>query len=117
MVKITTKELLNNFIISENNQCVYKSNIPCIIDFYATWCKPCDKIKQDLIELEKINKDIIFYMVDIEEEYELAELFSIKNLPTLILCSNNQDTIRMNGTIGKQFIQQKINYINQLELV
>ena len=108
MIKITTQDLLKNFDIN-GVKCSYKNEKPCIIDFHASWCKPCKTIDKILTELEKENENIIFYSVDIEEEYELAEIFMIKNLPTMILCSNNKDSVRMNGTMGKSTIQEKLN--------
>jgi thioredoxin-like negative regulator of GroEL len=103
MIKVTTKELLKKFDKSNTNYIDSKS---CIIDFHASWCKPCAVIHDVLIELEKTNKDIIFYSVDIEEEYELAEIFSIRNLPTLLMCSKGKDVKKMRGAIGKSKIQE-----------
>jgi len=108
MIKISTKELLENFNIT-NEKCEYKNNIPCVIDFNATWCTPCKSIHKTLTEMEKENSNIIFYSVDIEEEYELAEIFQIKNLPTLIMCSKENEPIKITGNIMKQKIQENIN--------
>jgi len=108
MIKTTTNELLKKFEIKSNTT-NYIDNKSCIIDFHASWCKPCAVIHDTLIELEKTNNGIIFYSVDIEEEYELAEIFSIRNLPTMILCSRDQEIIKMCGAIGKAKIQEKLN--------
>ena len=108
MIKITTQELLKNFDIN-GKKCSYKNDKPCIIDFHASWCQPCKTIHTILTDLEKNNSEIIFYSVDIEEEYELAEIFSIKNLPTMIMCSKNNEAIRMHGTIGKTKIQEGLS--------
>jgi thioredoxin-like negative regulator of GroEL len=116
MIKITTKDLLKNFEIN-GQECIYKNNIPCIIDFHATWCKPCKTVDRVLKKLEKQNNDIIFYTIDVEEEYELAEIFSIKNLPTMILCSKNTDTIRLQGTVGESNIQSELNKLKIKEIV
>jgi len=116
MIKITTKELLKNFDINKKS-CSYKNDKPCIIDFHASWCQPCKTIHTILTDLEKYNSDIIFYSVDIEEEYELAEIFSIKNLPTMILCAKGKETVRMNGTIGKDKIQENLNKMSNNILV
>ena len=113
MIKISTKELLENFNIT-GEKCVYKNNKPCVIDFNAIWCTPCKTIHKTLTEMEEENTDILFYSVDVEEEYELAEIFSIKNLPTLIMCSKDMDPIRLTGNIIKQKIQENIDKMTNI---
>lgn len=110
MKKITTNDLLSNFEL-KNSTCNYTNNTPCIIDFNAKWCLPCKTIERTLNQLEIDNKDIIFYTIDIEDEYQLAEIFNITNLPTILICSNEQDTVRLHGNTNKQTIQEKINNI------
>jgi len=112
MIKIKTTNLLTNFNIDGNN-CIYTNEIPCIIDFHATWCKPCKTVEKTLNILEKENPTIIFYSVDIEEEYELAEIFNIKNLPTIILCSID-DTVKLMGNIGETKIQEELYKISNI---
>ena len=108
MIKITTKELLKNFDI-KGEKYTYKNDKPCIIDFHASWCQPCKTIHKILTDLEGKNSDIIFYSVDIEEEYELAEVFQIKNLPTMILCLNGNEMVRMSGSINREMMQNRLN--------
>jgi thiol-disulfide isomerase/thioredoxin len=116
MIKITTTELLKNFDIN-GKKCHYKNDKPCVIDFHASWCQPCKTTHIILNELEVLNPDIIFYTVDIEEEYELAEIFSIKNLPTILLCSKKHETVRMSGSMGKNKIQDSLNKVTLNVLV
>jgi thioredoxin 1 len=63
----------------------YKGSLPCLIDFYADWCKPCRSISQMLEELAEEYKGKLFiYKVDTEQEIELAALFRVQSIPTLL---------------------------------
>jgi thioredoxin len=63
---------------------VLKSNIPVILDFYATWCRPCKMLTPELIALQKeYEGKLIIYKIDVDKEPELSRLFGIKAMPTL----------------------------------
>ena len=64
---------------------VYEGNKPAIIDFYADWCGPCKKISPILARLAKKYQDkIIVYKVDVDVQKEMAAMFGVKKLPTLV---------------------------------
>lgn len=64
---------------------VYEGKKPAIIDFYADWCGPCKKISPIVSRLAKKYQDkIVVYKVDVDTEKELAAMFGIRNIPTLI---------------------------------
>lgn len=58
---------------------------PAIIDFFATWCGPCKALSPVLEEIaaEYAGK-VDIYKVDVDEEQELASLFGIRSVPTLL---------------------------------
>lgn len=88
-----------------------------IIDFYATWCNPCKMMDKILSDIELDMKDINFYKVDAEEEYELTEYFKIKNLPTLVIITKDEIFIET-GLINKKNLTSKIENIKNItELV
>src|SRR5574344_2502640 len=63
----------------------YKGDKPAIIDFYATWCGPCKATAPILDSLAEEYKDkIIVYKVDVDKEQELASMFGIRSIPSLL---------------------------------
>jgi thioredoxin len=67
------------------NEWKYEGTVPCIIDFYATWCGPCKMISPVLAELAKeYNGKIVVYKVDVDEEQDLASAFGVQSIPTLL---------------------------------
>jgi thioredoxin len=70
----------------------YEGDKPCIIDFYATWCGPCKMLAPSLEKIsEEYNGKLIVYKVDVDKNPELAGMFGIRSVPTLLW-------IPLNGT-------------------
>ena len=83
-----------------------------IVDFYATWCRPC---KMTAPVVEELAKDyqgkIDFYKVDIDKEQELATIFGIQSIPTfLFIPLNGQPTAQM-GAMQKEDFEKIIKQV------
>lgn len=63
----------------------YMDSIPCVIDFYTTWCGPCKRLAPIMEKLsQKYCGEVIFYKVDTERERELALLFGVNSIPQVL---------------------------------
>jgi len=91
MEKLTAQEFKNLIFDYENSkEWTYKGEKPCIIDFYADWCGPCKVVSKVLEQVEKNYKDKLnIYKVNVDEETELAEVFQIRSIPTLLFVPLN----------------------------
>jgi thioredoxin 1 len=86
------------------DQEVMRSELPVLVDFYATWCGPCKMIAPVLEMLaEKYHGQAKIVKVDIDESPELAERFGITAVPTLILFKDGQV---VNKALGAQSQRQ-----------
>lgn len=68
-----------------------------VLYFTAEWCKPCEKVKPIV---EQLNRDQItarFFMIDADSETEMVEDFGIKSIPTFVLIEDNKEVGRING--------------------
>jgi len=66
-------------------QWVFEGDKPAIVDFYADWCRPCKMIAPYLEELSaEYAGKIDVYKVNTDEERELAAVFGIESLPTVL---------------------------------
>lgn len=87
MLEYLTKETFKEKVFNweENKDWKYEGSVPCLIDFYADWCGPCKMIAPVLEELQKEYGDsLIIYKVDTEQERELAGMFGIQSIPSLL---------------------------------
>ncbi|MBQ8493449.1 MAG: thioredoxin [Alistipes sp.] len=58
---------------------------PALIDFYASWCGPCQRLAPIIDELaEEYDGKVDMYKVDVDAEEELARLFKVRSIPTLV---------------------------------
>ncbi|MDR1331731.1 MAG: thioredoxin [Tannerella sp.] len=64
---------------------VYEGSKPCIVDFYADWCGPCKLVAPIMKELAAEYKDdVVFYKINVDNEQELAAVFGISSIPTIL---------------------------------
>lgn len=80
-----------------------------LVDFYATWCAPCKKMKPDLDALSEEMKDkVIILRIDADENQSLAQELHIESLPTLLLYKNKNRIWSQVGYIGKDEISKQL---------
>jgi thioredoxin 1 len=87
MTEHLTKEtfLSKVFDYQVNKEWKFEGDKPCIIDFYADWCGPCKMVAPILEDLAKEYGDKLdIYKVDTEKEVELASVFGIRSIPSLL---------------------------------
>ena len=85
----TFKQKVWNF--DKNKNFVREGKLPIILDFYATWCRPCKMLAPHLhVIQEKYNGKLIIYEIDVDKEPELAQRFNVNAMPTLIFISDTK---------------------------
>ena len=85
---------------------------PCIIDFYADWCGPCKMVAPVLEELSKeYEGKVDIYKVDTESEQELASVFGIRSIPSILFVPMDGQPQMSMGAMPKQSFIQAINEI------
>ena len=86
---------------------VLKSEIPVLVDFFATWCGPCKMLTPILSELADENKDNLKVVkVNVDEQKELAIKYDISSIPTLILFKNGNIINRVVGFHSKEELEE-----------
>ena len=80
-----------------------------ITKFSAPWCGPCKALAPVFRELEDMTPDVTFISVDVEEKPSIAQLYSIRTVPTVII---EKDNVLIEKFVGVQAKQKYITAIN-----
>lgn len=69
---------------SEFEQNVLEGKGLSVVDFFATWCKPCQMLAPVIEEVSKKFENVSFYKIDIDKENDLANKYYIMSVPTIM---------------------------------
>jgi thioredoxin 1 len=109
-IKMTLNDFKTKVFDFENaTEWKYSGELPAIIDFYADWCGPCKMIAPVLEELSnEYEGKLLIYKVDTEVEQELAGLFGIQSIPTLLFIPKDAQPMMQPGALPKNALKQVI---------
>ena len=95
MIKITS----DNF-----DKEVLQSDKPVLIDFWASWCGPCQMISPLMEEVAGEDSDVKVGKLNVDEEPELTTQFGVMSIPTLVVMDQGKVVNQSVGFIGKDEI-------------
>lgn len=94
----------------------FKGDTPVLIDFYASWCGPCKAVAPTLEELqEEYGDKVKILKVDTEKELELAQVFGIRSIPSLLFIPTQGEPTMAQGALGKQQFKQAFKEILKID--
>ncbi len=118
MLEYLTKETFKEKVFNweESKEWKYEGSVPCLIDFYADWCGPCKMIAPVLEELQKEYGDSLkIYKVDTEQERELAGMFGIQSIPSLLFVPVEGQPQMAMGALPKATFEKAISEVLKVE--
>lgn len=81
---------------------VLNSDVPVLVDFFATWCGPCKLVMGHLSALTDERSDVKVVKVDVDKAPTLAQQYNVMAIPTLLLFQNGVAAeIRLSGASDK----------------
>ncbi len=111
VIKLDRDGFLKHIFNYEVNpqQWVYEGDLPAIVDFYADWCAPCRLIApiMDQLALEYKGR-IRIYKVDTEKQKELAGVFNVRNIPSILFIPMKGQPQMSMGALPKETFKQVI---------
>ena len=100
------------FNFEQSREWRFEGDQPCIVDFHADWCQPCKLLSPVLDELAKeYQGKLDVYGVDTAAERELAAVFGIRSIPTMLFVPLRGKPRMMVGAVPKNTIKQAIKEV------
>jgi thioredoxin 1 len=93
---------------------IINSEKPVLVDFFATWCGPCQMLLPVLNQVKDNLQDrITIIKIDVDKNQELAQKQQVRGVPTMMLFQNGKQLWRQSGVLTKEeiinIILDKIN--------
>ena len=110
VVHLTAKDFKEKvFDYEKGGEWKYEGELPAIVDFYADWCQPCKMVAPVLedLALDYAGK-IVVYKVNTEDEHELASVFGIQSIPTLLFIPKEGQPQASMGALPKHTFEKVI---------
>ncbi len=114
MVEFLTKDSFKAkvFNFETNKEWKFEGDKPCLIDFYADWCGPCRMVAPILEELDtEYEGKINIYKIDTEAEQELAGMFGIRSIPSLLFVPLDGQPQMATGALPKDSFKKAIKEV------
>jgi thioredoxin 1 len=88
---------------------IINSDKPVLIDFFATWCGPCQMLGPVLKQVkDSLGDRVSIIKVDVDKNQELAAMQQVRGVPTMMLYQKGQQLWRQSGVLSKEEIIQII---------
>jgi thioredoxin len=118
MIEHLTKETFKTkvFDFEKNKDWKFEGEKPCMIDFYADWCQPCKMVAPILEELSEEYKGMLdIYKVDTEDQQELAAMFGIQSIPSLLFVPMDEQPQMAMGALPKDSFEKAFKDVLKVE--
>jgi len=104
------------FNFETNKDWKFEGELPCLIDFYADWCGPCKMVAPILEDLQKdYDGKINIYKIDTEAERNLAGMFGIQSIPSLLFVPKDGQPQMAVGAMSKEQFKGAIADVLKVE--
>lgn len=101
--------MVKDFTTSNFENEVLKSDLPVLVEFWASWCGPCQKVAPILDDLSKdVKGQAIVGKLNVDSEYEIADDLDILSIPTIIVFKDGKIHESIIGVQSKETLKKML---------
>jgi len=100
----------------EDFESTIENNDIVILDFWAEWCGPCKQFSPIFEAVSEKHPDIVFAKVNVEEQQELAGMFQVRSIPTLVFMREKIVVFSNPGMIPESNLEESIQQLCDLDM-
>jgi thioredoxin len=100
----------------DNFQDIIENNAVVLIDFWASWCGPCQSFGPIFEAASEENPDMVFAKVNTEEQMELAAQFQVRSIPMLAIFKEQIMVFAQPGALPASSLDQLIGQVKDLDM-
>ena len=105
-------QLVYEFTDANFENDVTNSDIPVLVDFWATWCGPCKAIAPIIEEIARdYEGKVKVGKVDVDQNQNSAMKFGVRSIPTLLILKNGEVVNQIVGSVPKSEISEKLDTV------
>lgn len=93
----------------ENYDEIIGEGKPVFIDFWAAWCGHCSRMSPIVEKLAENHSEVVVCKVNVDEQPELSEKFSVKALPTFVTLKDGKASAQYIGACGIDKLEQMLS--------
>jgi thioredoxin len=110
-ISITSEQFIT-LVADYHKEWKYVGKKPCVVDFYADWCRPCRMMEPAFAKVaEKYADKVNFYKINVDYNKDISNAYQITGIPTLFFCSTNGKLTRISGYLTEEQITEKVEMI------
>ena len=87
-----------------------------VIDFWAPWCGPCQTFKPIFEQAAEKHEDAVFASCNTEEESELAAMFQIQSIPTLVVFRDGIGIFGQPGMLPAEALDELMDKVREVDM-
>ena len=95
---------------------VYQNNEIIIVDFWAPWCGPCLSFAPTFEKVAEKHADVVFGKVNTEFEQKLAQHFSVRSIPTIMVIREGVEVFYNPGTLTEADLEELVARVKALDM-
>ncbi len=103
-------------LTQKNIEETINNNDTVVIDFWATWCGPCQTFKPIFEAAAEKNENVVFASCNTEEQAELASMFSVQSIPTLVVFREGIGIFGQPGMLPAEALDELLEKVSKVNM-